>query len=138
MMQLYFLSILCNCLTSYILILGDSGEEESIEASLRFSPRNSTFRLVLGILCAVIGVLKLLSPSMDGIPVLGDLLPALAGLVSGFVLIFGCYRQRAAALSGEGALDRFGDFFLRYQKGVGFILLAIAALHFLFPQALLL
>jgi hypothetical protein len=137
MIQIYFLSILCNSIAGYILILGDSGEEASIESSLRFSLRNNTFRLILGILCVITGILKLLSPSMGGIPILGDFLPALAGLAAGFVLIFGCYRERAAAAS-EGALDRIGDVFLKYQKGVGFILLALAALHFLFPQALLL
>jgi hypothetical protein len=139
MIQLYFLSILCNSVTGYILILGDGEEPESIETSMKWSLRNATFRLVLGILSAVIGILKLLSPSMDSIPILGDLIPALAGIVSGFILIFGYYREHSsAAFEGEGKLDRLGDAFLKYKKGVGFIMLASAVLHFLFPQALLL
>ena len=140
MVQLYFLSILCNSLTAYILILGNTDESDSIEGGLQFSLHSGVFRLVLGILCALTGVLKLLSPSFDSIPILGDLVPALAGFLAGFVLIFGYYRERASigASVSEGKLDRIGGAFLKYQKGLGFILLASAALHFLFPQALFL
>ncbi|MDR1251032.1 MAG: hypothetical protein LBK62_02585 [Treponema sp.] len=141
MIQLYFASILCNGLTAYILITGDTEEGgSSIESSLRFSLYNPTFRLILGILCALIGVLKLLSPSMDTMPILGDFIPALAGLAAGFMLIFGYYREYATvgSIEPEGKLDRLGGAFLKYKKGAGFILLAAAVLHFLFPQALFL
>ncbi|MDR1576317.1 MAG: hypothetical protein LBS37_09970 [Treponema sp.] len=140
MIQLYFLSILCNSLTAYILILDDTGEGASIADSVQFSFRKGIFPLVLGILCALTGVLKLLSPSQDSLPILGDLVPALAGLLAGFVLIFSYYREHASigASASGGTLDRMGDAFLKYKKGLGFILLASAALHFLFPQALFL
>jgi hypothetical protein len=123
-----------------MLILDDTGESDSIEGSLKFSSRGGVFRLVLGILCTLTGVLKLLSPSQDSIPILGDIVPALAGFLAGFVLIFGYYREHASigASVSEGKLDRIGDAFLKYKKGLGFILLASAALHFLFPQALFL
>jgi hypothetical protein len=122
-----------------MFILDDTGESDSIEGSLKFSSRSGVFRLVLGILCTLTGVLKLLSPSQD-LPILGDLVPALAGFLAGFVLIFGYYREHASigASVPEGKLDRIGDAFLKYKKGLGFILLASAALHFLFPQALFL
>jgi hypothetical protein len=73
---------------------------------------------------------------MDNIPILGDLLPALMGLLGGFILIFGYYREHGA--EGGGKLDRFGDALLKYKRGFGFILLAAALIHFIFPQALLL
>jgi hypothetical protein len=138
MIQLYFLSVLFNGLAAYILIMGDGWE--GIESSLRFSPRNPIFRLVLGILSGATGILKLLSPSVDNVPVFGDLVPSLAGIIAGFVLIFGYYRESASvsASGAEGKLDRMGDVFLKYKKGVGFVLLVAAALHFLFPQALFL
>ena len=120
--------------------MGDTGQEDSIERSLKFSLHNTTFRLILGILCAVTGVLKLLSPSMDSLPILGDLFPALAGIVAGFALIFDYYREHSssAAFDGDGKLDRIGAAFLRYKRGVGVIALISAVLQFLFPQALLL
>jgi hypothetical protein len=140
MIQLYFLSILFNGVSGYLLFTGDSGEDASIETSLQFSIYNQTFQFILGILCALTGILKLLSPSMDNIPILGDLVPAFAGIAAGFILVFGFYRQHTSdrTVEAEGKLDRVGETFLRYKKGAGILLMAIAALHFLFPQALFL
>jgi hypothetical protein len=140
MVQLYFLSVLFNGLSGYVFILGDREEKGTIESGFKFSFGNDTFRLVLGILSAVMGLLKLLSPSMDNILILGDLLPALMGLLAGFILIFGYYREHSSAENqGEkGKLDRIGEALLKCRKGFGFILLVTALLHFIFPQALFL
>jgi hypothetical protein len=141
MIQLYFLSILCNGLSGYILFAGNEGEEsdDSINKSIRFSLNTPTFHLVLGILCAVTGVLKLLSPTMDGILLLGDLLPSADGIIAGILLIFGIYRQDiSAAPENPGALDRFGISLLRFRRAIGLGLIIVAFLHFLFPQALFL
>lgn len=123
-----------------MLVMGDGGDSASIENTLKFSPRSGAFRLVMGILTALTGILKLLSPSVDNIPILGDLVPALAGIVAGFILVFGYYRENASPPleEGGGKLDRIGEIFLHYKKAAGIILLAAALLHFLFPQALFL
>jgi len=134
MIQLYFLSIICNGLSGYILFAGD--EDVSLERSSKFSLGNPVFHLVLGIISAVTGVLKLLSPTMDGIPILGDLLPVAAGITSGLLLIFGIYRQETSSVVETGTLDRLGTSLLRFRKSVGIGLIATALLHFLFPQAL--
>jgi hypothetical protein len=117
MIQLYFLSVLLNGLAGYILLSGGRTEEAHIETSLRFSPHNQTFQFILG-----------------------DLVPALAGIAAGFILIFGFYREHASAVpsENEGKLDRIGETFLHYKKAMGILLLAVSALHFLFPQALFL
>jgi hypothetical protein len=141
MIQLYFLSILCNGLCGYILFAGNEGEEQedSINKNMRFSMNTPTFHLVLGILCAVTGVLKILSPTMDGILLLGDLIPAAAGIIAGILLIFGIYRQDiSAAPENPGALDHFGISLLRFRKAIGLGLIIVAVLHFLFPKALFL
>jgi len=145
MIQLYFLSILCNGLCGYILFAGNEGEEsedspvDSINRSMRFSLNTPTFHLVLGILCAVTGVLKLLSPTMDGILLLGDLIPSAAGIIAGILLIFGIYRQDiSAAPENPSALDLFAVSLLRFRKAIGLGLIIVAFLHFLFPQALFL
>jgi hypothetical protein len=136
MIQLYFLSVLCNGLSGYILFSG--GEEESIEKSMRLSVNNPTFHLVLGILSAVIGFLKLLSPFENRLPILGDLVPALAGIIAGFILVFGMYRRGTVSPEPEKSLDHIGENLLRIRKPLGIGLLAIALAHFLFPQALFL
>jgi len=136
--QLYFLSILCNGLSGYILF-AELGTE--IEKGVRFSINNPTFHLVLGILSAATGVLKLLSPSM-GIPILGDLVPAAAGVIAGLLLIFGIYRREISAdttsTESPATLDRLGGSLLRFRKTIGLGLLGVALLHFLFPQAIFL
>ena len=134
MIQLYFLSILCNGFSGYLLFSGsDNGTAEKMGLS---SP---TFHLVLGIMSAVVGVLKLLSPTMDGIPILGDLFPSVAGVTAGFLLIFGIYRNDMSSASQvQGAPERFGASLLRFRKFIGLGLIAVALLHFLFPQTLFL
>jgi hypothetical protein len=136
MLQLYFLSILCNGLAGYILFSANEGDE--VEKSSSLSLNNPTFHLVLGILSAVTGVLKLLSPLNHKMLLLGDLLPAAAGVTAGLLLIFGIYRQDTPADESMGTLDRLGSNLLRFRKAVGLILFGTALLHFLFPEALFL
>ena len=143
MIQLYFLSILCNGVAGYVLFSGsgtnldlDELNSDTPKKKTGFTVNNPTFYLILGILCIVIGILKLLSPTMDGIPILGDLIPSAAGIIAGLILIFGIYRQDISAKSGE--LDRLGTNLLSFRRPIGMGLMAIALVHFLFPQALFL
>ena len=136
MIQLYFLSILCNGLSGYILFAGD--ESQSDEKSIILF-NNPTFHLVLGILSGVTGVLKILSPSIGGVPILGDLIPSAAGIVAGFMLIFGIYRKdNASTDQSTGSLDVLGSGLLRYRKPIGLVMLCVSLIHFLFPEALFL
>ena len=132
-----------NGITGFWFIFGEVGGSDSVEKSMKFSFFGSGFRLILGILAAVIGILKLFLPYKDvtsgsGIPILGDFIPALAGIVGGFILLFGFYREHNTGYDKENDLDRIGDAFLRYKKIAGFVLVAVAVLHFLFPSALFL
>ena len=142
MVQLYFLSIVFNGLAGFLFIFGDLGGGDSAENSPKFSSIGGGFRLIVGILAAVTGILKLLLPMGDagkiGLPFLGDLLPALASLIAGFILIFGFYRERSSHVDSEEKINHFGEVALHYKKTVGIALLAIALLHFLFPLALFL
>ena len=138
MVQLYFLSILCNGISAYILVARDGLENDAFEGAAKLSVRNETFKLILGILTAITGLLKFLSPYPGSIPLLGDFLPASGGLAAGFLLVFGYYRSHVQPVDKEGKLDRFGDAFLKWKKGIGFILFVLALLHFLFPEALFL
>ena len=142
MVQLYFLSIVFNGLAGFLFVFADLSSGDSAENNVKFSSVGSGFRLVIGILAAVTGILKLLLPmgaeGRVGLPILGDLLPALASLVAGFMLIFGFYRERSPQVDSEEKINRFGEIALHYKKAVGMALLAAALLHFLFPAALFL
>ena len=136
MIQLYFLSVLCNGLAGFLLISDEDGSssDKNMVSTILYNPK---YHLVLGILSAVVGVLVLLSP-YNGIPILGDLIPSAAGIIAAFAIIFGVYRKDVSSSTDNGKLERFGENLLRFRKALGMGLLAIAALHFLFPQALFL
>jgi uncharacterized membrane-anchored protein len=136
MIQFYFLSILFNAVTGYILSIEQKEDEGSLDTGLKFSFRNDTFRLVLGILTMLVGLLKLLSATRGDIPVVGDLVPAIVGFGAGFTLIFEYYNSRSA-LNTEKT-DKLALFLEHNKKWIGFIAIASAALHFLFPSVLLL
>ncbi|MCL2270808.1 MAG: hypothetical protein FWC24_05635 [Treponema sp.] len=137
MVQLYFLSIVLNGLAGFLFAFGEVGMNNTAGGNIKISFVGNGFRLVVGILAAITGLLKLLSP-MSGIPILGDLLPALAGSIAGFMLIFNFYRENSANVGSDGKIDRFGDLFLQNQKLIGFAMFIVALLHFLFPAALFL
>jgi hypothetical protein len=140
MIQLYFLSILCNGIAGYLLFSGDSENyQEDEKPQIPFN--NPTFHLVLGILSAVTGILKLLSPlpslnSGRGVIIFGDLIPAAACIVSGLVFIFGIYRGDASRTQGE--LEKIGTNLLAFRRPIGIGLMAAALLHFVFGEILFL
>jgi len=135
MIQFYFLSILLNALAGYILFTGD--DVNVLEFKNNFSIKDETFKLVVGILAAVTGLLKLLSPVEGDVPVIGDLIPALAGLLAGFLLIFGYYQSRSSMEITEH-VERIDRILGKNKKIIGAFALLAAVLHFLFPKVLLL
>jgi uncharacterized membrane-anchored protein len=136
MIQFYFLSILFNALTGYLLTVKVDEEEVLEESFPGVSLKSETLRLVLGILTMLTGLLKILSSVQGDVPVVGDLVPALAGLGSGFVLVIEYYRSRSGTESGGPV--KIEGFLVKRRKLIGFIALVSAVLHFLFPQVLLL
>jgi len=130
MIQLYFLSILFNGLAGIVLFAGRDGSINRMP----FSLDNPTFNLVLGIICAVTGILKLLSPVKNGF-FFGDLLPGAAGIIAGLVLIFGIYRRNAVSTN---QLDKVGANLLAFRKPISLGLMATAILHFIFGEVLFL
>jgi flagellar motor component MotA len=138
MVQLYFLSIILNTLAGFLLVFGDVIEGDSATKSIRLFLSSGGLRLALGILATITGILKFLSPINNKTPILGDMLPALAGIAAGFIFIFGFYREYSSKSGDDSNLDRIGDALLQYKKAAGILLLAVAVLHFLFPTALFL
>ncbi|MDR0669811.1 MAG: hypothetical protein LBF95_06985 [Treponema sp.] len=136
MIQFYFLSILLNAAAGFVLFTNNGGGGAStVEAEIRFSLQNETFRLILGIAGAVTGLLKLLSPVQGDIPVVGDLVPAATGLVTGFILLFDYYHGRSFFEEGD---SRMTQIITVNRKWIGFAAMAAAIIHFIFPRVLLL
>ncbi|MCL2602683.1 MAG: hypothetical protein FWD91_07725 [Treponema sp.] len=140
MVQFYFLSIVLNALAGYILFKGNEcggSDVGSVVFNGRFSLKNETFRLIVGIVAALVGLMKLLSVTEGDVPVIGDIVPALAGILAGFVLIFEHYRSRISMESSSSA-EKVDRLLVANKKIIGIAALAAAVLHFLFPRVLLL
>lgn len=136
MIQFYFLSIFCNALTGYILISSGEKQGNSIADDFRLPVHNETFRLILGVLTMVTGLLKILSATTGDVPVIGDLIPAAAGFLAGFILVYEFYRERSELPPEQ--TEKLENLLIKNKRIAGFVALAAAALHFLFPTVLLL
>jgi uncharacterized membrane-anchored protein len=136
MIQFYFLSVLFNAAAGYVLVMDEKTQDGGVTTGPYFFLDNDTIRLILGILTLISGLLKLLSAIQGDIPVIGDLLPAIMGLIAGFILIYEYYHTKTELeLKNSEILDRI---LLKNKKWVGFVAVASAILHFLFPSVLFL
>ncbi|MDR0403992.1 MAG: hypothetical protein LBH35_10455 [Treponema sp.] len=133
MPHFYFLSILCNAASGYILAFR---KEEIREEGFSFSFDNGVFRLVLGVISVFTGLLKILSPMAGNIPVIGDLVPALANLAGGFVLAFEYYRNHTTLRSE--AVEKLDSIIEKNKKAAGSFFIGAAVLHFVFYPILFL
>lgn len=164
MVQFYFLSIIFNVLAGLIFLYGkkltqvsgasaeislENSETSESENALENSSEvknnflgqltgldNITFRLVCGILCLFVGVLKFISVYSGDVAVVGDLFPALTLLVAGFSLLIEYY---IVTLDGEDSIPLgVKDFCIEYRKLFGTLCLASGVLHFILPQVMFL
>jgi len=152
MLQFYFLSILLNLVTGLILVDApdltkrNTKEKTSVPASKKDGLHiagtdtaffdNPGFRLILGLLTVFTGIMKLLSVVHNDIPIIGDLLPAAAGITGGFALLVEYY---IATSTTEVTLsENMQKVFVDGRKYVGVFCIIAGLLHFLFPSVLFL
>ncbi|WP_407425669.1 hypothetical protein [Treponema sp.] len=159
MLQFYFLSVLLNLMAGLIFIYAvnssavseapvsdeldmdveavDSDNEKAGPASLA-APflSDKTFQLVIGILAPLTGIMKLLSPLQGEILIIGDLIPACAGIASGAVLLLDWLNENTdISLTLPDVLQ---NIYTGGRKYLGIFCIAAAVLHFIFPLALFL
>ncbi len=95
-----------------------------------------TFRLVIAILSGLVGILKLLSTIQNDVPVIGDLIPAIAGLAACFALLVEYYIQKSTT---EVKLPSvLNTVFINGRKYLGIFCIIAGVLHFIFPRVLFL
>jgi hypothetical protein len=137
MLQFYFLSIFVNILAGLTLTADYLGKR--FKAFLPFKELfgKSNVKTTVGISAFVVGFLKLLIRSTPtDVPVVGDFLPAVAGLVMGAGLVLGIIKERGAEPTDKvGGLEKA---VMTYRVPLGIAGLVISALHFLLPGALFL
>ena len=156
MLQIYFLSILLNVVAGLILVYAtdftakkseaaedaeaenQDSEVEKISDDSTDSEGDSVFdkKLVVAILSGLTGVLKLLSTVQNDVPVIGDLIPAVAGLAACFALLIEFYIQKSKV---ELKLPAFlTTVFIGGRKYLGIFCIIAGVLHFIFPRVLFL
>jgi hypothetical protein len=137
MYQLYFLSIIVNLIVGIVLARSVvAGKFPPVGNFLQTVNETGLFRLVGGIAAVAVGILKLLLVTEGDVLILGDLVPALAGIIVGAILLFEYSRQKP--LSFPSWLMRVADFLIAGQTVWGIIAVAAAVLHFFFNRALFL
>jgi hypothetical protein len=137
MMQFYFLSIIANIAAGLALTADYLSERMPSLTPLRNFFLRTRVRAVTGGTAFIVGFLKLLIYStVIDVPVVGDLLPALAGMGAGFSLIFDMYKDRTR-LSAR-TIESIERAVLTYRIPLGLAAMAVAVLHFFLPGALFL
>jgi hypothetical protein len=132
MAQFYLLSILANILAGLVLAGGFLAEKMPFFSSLKGITEDRNARITIGVSAAMIGIVKLfVSSPGETVPIAGDLLPALTGMVLGGVIF-------AEAFQGSGKdekLERISKTVLTYKVPLGIVGIIVAILHFFFPGA---
>ena len=95
-------------------------------------------RWSVGSIAVIIGIAKLIfrSPGED-VPVAGDLLPSLAGIAIGLLLLFSAFKKKEEGEQQSTPLS-FVDKALKARVAVGLVGVLISFLHFLLPGVLFL
>lgn len=135
MIQLYALSVFANVLTG-LLVASEAGEGTGFFGQLRKLFEENNLKFSLGVASLVIAVFKLLGPIEGDVPVIGDLLPVLAGLATGSILLFDFFR--ASSTIKSTTVERLEGLIVDYRKTVGIAAAAAGALHFFVPTVPLL
>ncbi|MEM5948576.1 hypothetical protein WKV44_08460 [Spirochaetia bacterium 38H-sp] len=145
MIQFYALSVLTNFLSGVILSQDSFSEKLGITAM--FNPKvikSKSFLFIWGILTTVTGVFKILSvvPG-NGAIIIGDLLPALVGILAGVALLLMFYQEYKKSKTDSTLLDdetteTLNLVIIQNKTIIGIAALLVSILHFFFPTVLFL
>ncbi len=136
MAQLYLLSVVSLVFGGLLAASGFISRRIPALAGIADLAEHRPLVLTIGIVSILVGVLKVfLRAPGDTVPVAGDLLPVIAGIVVGLVLVLdqGSYGEPGrddAVQQGRRAL-------LSYRDPIGLAAILVGVLHFLFPAVVL-
>ncbi|MBP7095559.1 MAG: hypothetical protein KBC36_05635 [Spirochaetia bacterium] len=136
MIQFYALSVFLTILAGYALVSRDAPSRGTATDGIRSFLSDRIVRLILGIMSASVGFFKLLAVMRGDIPVVGDLLPAAAGMTSGFTLLLEFYRDSSEVKSEMVA--RLEGLLLDRSRIIGVAAMVTGFVHFLFAQVIFL
>lgn len=126
MFQIYFLSVLLNILVGLFLIY-----ENKIENS-NLIVQKPLLIMILGFASIIVGIIKLFVVAQPDIVIIGDLLPAVFGIVGGFCILLNYF-----LLYGKNEIilkPVVQKIFVDWKKTIGVLTLVVGILHFIIPQ----
>jgi hypothetical protein len=139
MIQFYLLSVLLNILCGYALAAKKSESASQIIKGAEILIADPGLRLTIAILSIAVGVLKLLFALRGDIPVIGDFLPATAGIVVGATLLLDISEATHLPFAKKWKLAaRLEKQLLSYKQALGYVGIMAGIIHFLFPMVLFL
>ncbi len=136
MVQFYLLSVIMNIVAGYALISFETGPKGTKFDAIREYLKDTTIRLVMGILCTTVGFFKLLTVMRGDIPVIGDFFPSLAGMAAGFTMLLEFYRSNSNVTTTT--IEKLDAIFISNRRIVGIVAIASGLVHFLFANVLFL
>ncbi|WP_041397586.1 hypothetical protein [Spirochaeta africana] len=137
MIQLYVVSVVTLCLAGTTLAVPLIDDKISLPKLLNRDVLGSPlFRMLLGLATFLGGFLQFLFVPLGDVAVIGNLFPALGGIIAGFTLCLLYYQDKATVISD--GLERLMQVFIGNRDVIGMLALLIAVLHFLFPAVILL
>jgi hypothetical protein len=136
MPQIYLLTIL-TCLLTGGVFAADMLEQKAPVLSFLKRMQDRGSQSLLGIVVFIFGIVKLFIPSpTETSLVLGDLLPALVGIVGGGILtIEALYRDRDIVPPFMASVIAIRK---QYASGLGILFILIGLLHLILPGVILL
>jgi hypothetical protein len=137
MLQFYLLSVIANLVASLTLAGDYFGEKMSFLKYFKEARESRSARVAIGITALVVGVIKLfvLAPG-EHIIILGDFLPALAGILIGAILLVEVNPGKVEQ-AGE-PIRKLSRTALTYRVPLAIGGIVVAVLHFLFPGMMIL
>lgn len=139
MIQFYLLSVLLNVLCGYALAAKKSESASPIVRGAETAISDVGLRLTAAVLSIAVGILKLLFALRGDIPVVGDFLPATAGIVVGATLLLDISDKAHLPIGKEGRVAaRLEKRLLSYKQAIGYAGIMAGLIHFLFPMVLFL
>ncbi len=131
MVQFYALSVFINIIIGSLLSIDAKSEGVSFFSRLKDVLEDRGFKFSLGILSLIIGLFKILTPTIGDIPVVGDLMPAVTGIALGGVLLLEFFRTKSD-VSSE-AISKIEGAVVQNRKFIGIAGIVVGILHFLMP-----
>lgn len=139
MIQFYFLSVLLNILCGYALAAPAKESPSAILRGAQLMLSDKGLKLTMAILSAAVGLLKLLFALRGDIPVIGDFLPAIAGMAVGLTLLLEISDDAHLPFVRQGSLGgRIEKILISYKVPIGYAGIIAGIIHFLFPMVLFL